>query len=226
LHVGKLGYWNWAFYIFGMVCVLMGLYLIAVAGTAAETKHRKESVVMPEALRSDEKDDGGQSKRYRGVSFVSRRESISAFPNGAAMPAAPSGQAVPLLMAGAANLSFTVVQRFANSRRETIGEEPGTIGASKSFAPGGKNAGSLEPTKTLSFQPGAGRLGGGSLAGKMPEVLGLGVLQETSDNGRGEDSGEISFGKPTLPKPGKGSCKGGAPATVEPHGATLMTDRL
>ena len=41
LHVGRLGYWNWALYIAGMLCVLVGLYFIAVAGIALEEAKKK-----------------------------------------------------------------------------------------------------------------------------------------------------------------------------------------
>lgn len=200
LHEGMAGPWGWMFYIIGMLCVLVGLYFIAVSGTASEPEQARLSLVMNDPATFDEPSVPSiQGFVGVGETAVRRRTRSHAdsaeVANGARMPGNPAGNPVVLLTAAAGNLSFTVAKKFANSRRGSVG---GELNASKSFAP--THSKSFAPKKqartscdsmqsrAVSFQPGSGgRTAASPTGGRLssaaltkPEIS-LGVIDEPND---------------------------------------------
>jgi len=192
LHEGMAGHWGWGLYGGGMLCVMGGLYFIAVAGNASESSARQSSLEAG-ARRSDD-DTFDASGKWRQLRFVtamttsqqrmSLSTTVSEEPNGARMPAYDfAANPVVLLAASASNLSFSVAQRFVNVGGDGDGTLPRARssfslgGVSKSFAPTSQQRNlskarsapastkSELPNRAVSFQqPGAGRLSSAHLA--------------------------------------------------------------
>ena len=161
LHLGLVGYWGWVLYVGGMACVLLGLYFIAVSGTAAE-----------EETDSQESQGTGEfnaSNKWRTVKVIvasgnlwrfganirdSGRLSSDSLSNGALMPS-PSEVGHPALLL-ASSLSFGRGQGDGVAGSKSSGDQGPRAEAEGARAEADRR-GSLG-AKTVFFQPGAGRL--------------------------------------------------------------------